>query len=401
MDIVNVAGGVQVNEVEEVQQAPSNAERDQDQTKIHNSHESKAGIRVIFRSSVSADPAPINTPQAINKRTRGKRKCLDMPLSTSEVNQQSTCLKRVSAEFSVPVTRSWKRVQRASGAVDTPSTGAITPSSVPVTRSSTRLHGLSVGAGPGTEPASRSATPHQKDEMDAVTPTPHSQKSGGRKIVTCSRCDVPIIPHNMEYGCENKDASNEQTFQHLLGAVQKIEQQDYTPLASSRSGGSLATHAQHDEGVFRTPDVKEKPSVAQKKKKESATQSRRKSKFLKVEDDKETKLASSVGRSSGGRRSIIPPPLPPPRVQDKSKVSEAFGLKTSRSGRLLVPPLAYWRSQSIGYDMDGGIIAIFDGFEAKPADTGCFTFTPPQEEDAKKIQKKLCEAAIKVPKRKR
>jgi hypothetical protein len=205
----------------------------------------------------------------------------------------------------------------------------------------------------------------------------------------------------MEYGCENKDASNEQTFQHLLGAVQKIEQQDYTPLASSRSGGSLATHAQHDEGVFRTPDVKEKPSVAQKKKKESATQSRRKSKFLKVEDDKETKLASSVGRSSGGRRSIIPPPLPPPRVQDKSKVSEAFGLKTSRSGRLLVPPLAYWRSQSIGYDMDGGIIAIFDGFEAKPADTGCFTFTPPQEEDAKKIQKKLCEAAIKVPKRKR
>ena len=398
---MNVTGGVQVNEVEEVQQAPSNAERDQDQTKIHNSHELKAGFRVIYRSSVSADPAPINTPQVINKRTRGKRKCLDMPLSTSEVNQRSTCLKRVSAEFSVPVTRSCKQFQRASGAADTPITGPITPSSVPVTRSSTRLHGLSVGAGPGTEPASRSATPHQKDEMDAVTPTLHSQKSGGRKIVTCSRCDVPIIPHNMEYGCESKDPSNEQTFQQLLGAVQKLEQQEYAPLASSRSGGNLATHAQHDEGEFRTPDMKEKPSVAQKKKKESATQSRRKSKFLKVEDNKGTNLASSVGRISGGRRSIIPPPLPPPRVQDKSKVSEAFGLKTSRSGRLLVPPLAYWRSQSIGYDMDGGIIAIFDGFEAKPADTGCFTFTPPQEEDAKKIQKKLCEAATKVPKRKR
>ncbi len=96
------------------------------------------------------------------------------------------------------------------------------------------------------------------------------------------------------------------------------------------------------------------------------------------------------------RHSMLPPPLPAPRVPDKSKVPEAFGLKTSRSGRILVPPLAYWRSQSIGYDKDGGIIAIFDGFKGTAADTGCFTFKAPQEEQARRIQKKLCGAAVNV-----
>ncbi len=96
------------------------------------------------------------------------------------------------------------------------------------------------------------------------------------------------------------------------------------------------------------------------------------------------------------RNSMLPPPLPAPRVPDKSKVPEAFGLKTSRSGRILVPPLAYWRSQSIGYDKDGGIIAIFDGFKGTAADTGCFTFKAPQEEQARRIQKKLCGAAVNV-----
>ena len=111
-------------------------------------------------------------------------------------------------------------------------------------------------------------------------------------------------------------------------------------------------------------------------------------------------LRASSSRGKSRRTSILPPPLPPPRVQDKSKVPEAFGLKTSRSGRLLVPPLAFWRSQSIEYDKDGGIIAIFNGFQAKPADTGCFNFTPPQEKNAKRIQERLCKAAATVEKRK-
>jgi hypothetical protein len=111
-------------------------------------------------------------------------------------------------------------------------------------------------------------------------------------------------------------------------------------------------------------------------------------------------LGLVLSRVKNRRKSIIPPPLPPPRVRDKSRVPEAFGLKTSRSGRLLVPPLAYWRSQSIEYDKDGGIIAIFDGFQAKPADTGCFNFTPPQAKHVKRIQEKLCKAATSITKRK-
>ncbi|KAH9304775.1 hypothetical protein KI387_009179, partial [Taxus chinensis] len=65
----------------------------------------------------------------------------------------------------------------------------------------------------------------------------------------------------------------------------------------------------------------------------------------------------------------LPPPLPSRRVNTTpEEVSKAFGLKTSRSGRLLVPPLANWCNQSIAYDMDGGIIAILDASSQRNKD---------------------------------
>ncbi|MCO5598457.1 hypothetical protein L7F22_052552 [Adiantum nelumboides] len=100
--------------------------------------------------------------------------------------------------------------------------------------------------------------------------------------------------------------------------------------------------------------------------------------------------------SAQKRMKMLPPPLPSPLVSvSRQLVSKAFGLKTSKSGRLLVPPLAHWRGQSLVRDMDGGIIAIEDGSNSVPAETGCFNFKPPIEARAKKLQEWLSETASK------
>lgn len=95
------------------------------------------------------------------------------------------------------------------------------------------------------------------------------------------------------------------------------------------------------------------------------------------------------------KASRLPPPLPAPRVPVSQHVlTTAFGLKTSRSGRVLVPPLAHWRNQTLVHDMDGGIIAILNGSQdAMNHDTGYFTFKPPVEAGARKLQEELCAAA--------
>ncbi|GLJ52746.1 hypothetical protein SUGI_1123140 [Cryptomeria japonica] len=88
------------------------------------------------------------------------------------------------------------------------------------------------------------------------------------------------------------------------------------------------------------------------------------------------------------------PPHPQRRVHTTpEEVSKAFGLKTSKSGRLLVPPLAYWCNQTIAYDMDGSIIAIHDASSQRDEDSGSLFFTPPKQKGAIQMQKKLCNAA--------
>eukprot|EP00252_Welwitschia_mirabilis_P019328 TRINITY_DN4440_c1_g1_i1.p1 TRINITY_DN4440_c1_g1~~TRINITY_DN4440_c1_g1_i1.p1 ORF type:complete len:356 (-),score=80.74 TRINITY_DN4440_c1_g1_i1:145-1143(-) len=83
------------------------------------------------------------------------------------------------------------------------------------------------------------------------------------------------------------------------------------------------------------------------------------------------------------------PPLLSKRVETTTEeVSKAFGLKTSKSGRLIVPPLAHWLNQKIAYDMDGGIIAVFDGSSQKKAKES-YLFSSPKQADAIEIQKKL------------
>ncbi|KAH7415674.1 hypothetical protein KP509_14G056500 [Ceratopteris richardii] len=92
----------------------------------------------------------------------------------------------------------------------------------------------------------------------------------------------------------------------------------------------------------------------------------------------------------------ILPALPSPRVPvPKQLVSEAFGLKTSRSGRLLVPPLAHWCGQSLLRDKDGGIIAISDGSkDEKNYSVEMFKFKPPTEAGLQRLQKRLCQVAV-------
>jgi len=108
----------------------------------------------------------------------------------------------------------------------------------------------------------------------------------------------------------------------------------------------------------------------------------------------------TMGTPIGKRKNLhlkIPPPLPPRRVQTTpEEVSKAFGLKTSRSGRILVPPLAHWCNQAIAYDLDGGIIAIFDGSSEKKDNNGGCSFKPPKQAEAIQIQRKLCNAAKQV-----
>ncbi|CAM6096619.1 unnamed protein product [Calypogeia fissa] len=111
----------------------------------------------------------------------------------------------------------------------------------------------------------------------------------------------------------------------------------------------------------------------------------------------ESSVENSQLKASRQTKKPIVPPLPPPRVADKSKVTEAFGLKKSLHGRVLVPPLATWRNQSIKYDQDGGIIAISDGFIASEDEscTGYYNFKPPADKGARTMQRRLCEAADK------
>ncbi|MCO5575185.1 hypothetical protein L7F22_028982 [Adiantum nelumboides] len=105
---------------------------------------------------------------------------------------------------------------------------------------------------------------------------------------------------------------------------------------------------------------------------------------------------SSMASAQKRMKQMLPPPLPSPLMSvSRQLVSKAFGLKTSKSGRLLVPPLAHWRGQSVVRDMDGGIIAIEDGSNSVPAETGCFNFKPPIEARAKKLQEWLSETASK------
>ncbi|KAJ7549515.1 hypothetical protein O6H91_07G056800 [Diphasiastrum complanatum] len=117
-----------------------------------------------------------------------------------------------------------------------------------------------------------------------------------------------------------------------------------------------------------------------------------------IYDDNLSKQKQAESKSTMKTRQkkslILPPPLPSPRVNvSKDQVIQAYGLKMSRSGRLLVPPLAYWRNQSLAHDMDGGIIAIREGFEEPPSDTGCYNFKPPTMKTAVKLQEELCAAA--------
>ncbi|KAH9329380.1 hypothetical protein KI387_001488, partial [Taxus chinensis] len=75
-------------------------------------------------------------------------------------------------------------------------------------------------------------------------------------------------------------------------------------------------------------------------------------------------------RTQTSKRQLVDlQPLPPRRVHTTpEEVSKAFGLKISRSGRLLIPPLAYWCNQKVAYDLDRGLIAIFDASSQRNTD---------------------------------
>ncbi|KAG0627956.1 hypothetical protein M758_2G240100 [Ceratodon purpureus] len=348
-----------------------------------------------------------------------------------------------------PITRSSKRLRRHSGAA------------TPSVRPNTNLDTIRREEGPNVEPSPNPVTTHQNEgrsvEPDSNPDTPHQEdadaffvrvrgksKSCTVKAVSCSNWKRLCSPEDILRYNSNV-VSSEVTPEQAVERVLKVERMDYPPLASQNAAETsrMAEHLNRDQietsatrrrcGRLKRMkpanrfvktvtsrkllgDDTGKGSSGRRLLGEDSTNGSIEKTLLGVDsaegsagDRKLVARGSGKGSMKGleassirgkcRRTSIIPPPLPPPRVQDKSKVPEAFGLKTSRSGRLLVPPLAYWRSQSIEYDKDGGIIAIFDGFQAKPADTGCFNFTPPQEKEAKRIQERLCKAAATVKKR--
>lgn len=304
-----------------------------------------------------SESAPITPPQLVTKRAQRNKKKVD--------ENQSLLLKNVSFEISPPVTRSLKRLQRLSGDASSLSMGAVpTPSACYEER-----------AGPSKR-----------------------FKSGSKGRTSIDRSgQIETLREQRHDTLAGKGVHVSLTTQQLGDTIRRSEQRENlrsAQVSRHHSGESLVTLEQTDEVKPSVSATKIVQGSSSKSEGMVASHVVKREKFQKSKKEEDAHSSRNCMRG----RSILPPPLPTPRVQDKSLVPEAFGLKTSRSGRVLVPPLAYWRSQSIGYDMDGGIIAIFDGFKDTTANTGCFTFTPPQEKHARKIQKELCKAAVRVTK---
>jgi hypothetical protein len=418
--------------------------------------QSKVQSRIGSLSKLSCEGVPQESEERVFPEFNARMtRSLKRRLKLTPITETSTDV--------APISRSLKRLRRLSGAATPivkpiPNLGTTlqeegsTVESIPNPVTTNQEKGRCV------EPDSNPDTPHQ-EEVDAFYVRVRGKsKSSTVKTVSCSNCNQPCSPQDLLKHNSNV-VSFEVTPEQAVERNLKVERVDYPPLASQHTAETSGTTAQLNRDQAETRTLRRRSGRLKKMKpanrfvncgtarkllgddtgkgsskrrllgedsrkgcgkrrslgedSDNGSSERRLSgedsgnesserKLLGVDSGKRSMegLGASSSRGKSRRRSIIPPPLPPPRVQDKSKVPEAFGLKTSRSGRLLVPPLAYWRSQSIEYDKDGGIIAIFDGFQAKPADTGCFNFTPPQEKQAKRIQERLCKAAATVKKRK-
>lgn len=368
------------------------------------------------------EAAPVTPPELIQRKVQSR---VDSRYKPSSEALPQASEERVSPELNARMTRSLKRRLRLS-AISEPVADV-----APVTRSSKRLRrpvpesnsepsiSHQVGdplvqpvsnpdlshqvEGPSMEPISNPVTPHH-GEVNGFHARVRDLSTRRAKAVNCSNCKKPCSSQEViKY--KNRIASIGATPEHAVERTMKTEQEEYPPLEPQRTESTPGTSSLPKKGETNTSSAKRRSGRPKKTKSANLPAERRTTRRLKLDDSGEGPSEGHnpvPSKQSSRRTSIMPPPLPSPRVQGglKGKVPEAFGLKTSRSGRLLVPALAYWRSQSIEYDKDGGIIAIFDGFQATPSDTGCFNFTPPQEKHAKKIQEKLCKAAATVKKRK-
>ncbi|CAM6096744.1 unnamed protein product [Calypogeia fissa] len=165
-------------------------------------------------------------------------------------------------------------------------------------------------------------------------------------------------------------------------------------LETSRSDSCKSPRKNFKVGVDKSVQMGEAKPTSRK----NSTKVHQPSKTTcKAEPNRATSQRTSQAEKevqSAKPNSIVPPPLPAPRVADESKVIKAYGLKKSRFGRIIVPPLAVWCNQSIIYDTDGSIIAISDASSPQAeSQTGCFNYTVPSDTGARKLQIKLLKAA--------
>ncbi|OVA18321.1 SANT associated [Macleaya cordata] len=100
---------------------------------------------------------------------------------------------------------------------------------------------------------------------------------------------------------------------------------------------------------------------------------------LKMSKEREESEDSKPGTC--GRKTKRKPVLPSPETRSRRKnlclVSpEDLSLKRSRSGRLLVPPLDFWRNQQVVYGEDGRITGVQDGLPVLESSTGAKSEPP-------------------------
>nr|XP_024386615.1 uncharacterized protein LOC112287638 isoform X2 [Physcomitrium patens] len=324
------------------------------------------------------ESAPVTPPELLLSKVQSRVHFHDK-LSFEALPQASEEL--LFPEVNVRITRSLKRRLRQPAITDAKRSRRLSKPEGQSAKSVTYLSSP-LEEGPSTEPNSNPSASHHENLTlepisDPATPLQEAVNefylrgrhpySSSAKVSRCSNCKRPCSPQAMvDY--KTSVVSSKATTELVVERALKMEQEDCSPLEFQNPAKTCGTTSLPDKDKSGTSSGKRRSHHPKKVKSASQPAKGTMTRRSKLDDSGEGSSAgcNPVSSKRNNRRtSIIPPPLPPPRVENglKSKVPEAFGLKTSRSGRLLVPPLAYWRSQTIEYDKDGGIIAIFDGFQ--------------------------------------
>ncbi|KAI3961297.1 hypothetical protein MKX01_007011 [Papaver californicum] len=99
-----------------------------------------------------------------------------------------------------------------------------------------------------------------------------------------------------------------------------------------------------------------------------------------LKDEQPTNSKIQLGTSGSQTIKKEVSPLPASKSKKKNQFSSGqeglnLNLKRSRSGRLLIPPLEFWRNQQVLYDKDGRIAVVEGSMPVLEASRGLSHFS--------------------------